>query len=470
MNRRTFVGSMLALPADAFLISRLSGAETMEAPIRWVPPATFSKTKSDLGLPMLPGVESITTYDPLPCHANADEGGSGVFEDVLHGTFNHHPQIMMYRDLCITFWTNHSMDENGPGMRMLARYGKFSPDRQKIDWGGEGNIIEMAPSASAVRRRNIAGDPKIMYGVYPLARFTVINGRLYMLGKLIANDGWTTSPLYRHPPILQNSPADAPIPEAAWSNGRNNVTKHTYDVWWELGLSFAQQWEFDGKSLKPISPLYKLSEFRDKVKVTQSTTKSTAPLTEFYKKAIPFSRASAQMRNDVLHGKQSFNPKEPKYAPGTASLAADGKNSLAHHAEFVRPDGKYVVVRDNLINPGYYYAAIKNNQSDNYPKAVQTNLYGSAMPAAGELKNGSPWILCNSPRRDFAYLTLSKDGITFDQSWLVLHIKGKNDGGHFKTGGPAYFQTLSLDKNIWVVYSVSKTQIGVTKMPVDKLG
>ena len=57
-----------------------------------------------------------------------------------------------------------------------------------------------------------------------------------------------------------------------------------------------------------------------------------------------------------MHGKRVKFQRNPKYAKGTDKLAADGKNGLAHHTEFQRPDGKWVAVRDNLLNPHYYYA------------------------------------------------------------------------------------------------------------------
>ncbi len=91
------------------------------------------------------------------------------------------------------------------------------------------------------------------------------------------------------------------------------------------------------------------------------------------------------------------------------------------------------------------------------------------MPVAGELPDGRPWIICNNTRRHDMYITVSDDGVTFDRTWLLLHLAYKGDGGVCKGGGPQYFQALTVGPNIWVVYSIGKEQVGVTKIPIRLL-
>jgi hypothetical protein len=33
----------------------------------------------------------------------------------------------------------------------------------------------------------------------------------------------------------------------------------------------------------------------------------------------------------------------------------------------------------------------------------------------------------------------------------------------FKFGGPQYYKALTVGKNVWVVYSITKEKVGVTK-------
>lgn len=134
------------------------------------------------------------------------------------------------------------------------------------------------------------------------------------------------------------------------------------------------------------------------------------------------------------------------------------------------------MLRDNLLKTGYYYAAEKQRHEDFYPPAVETNLYGGARMIADQLPDGRVWIICNSCDDDFSdidrsrkhmYLTLSDDGRTFDRTWLLLYIDRESDGGVYKGGGPQYFKHVVVGDNIWVVYSITKEQIGITKIPIQ---
>ena len=432
------------------------------SPIHWVPPPTFSKTRPGLGLPQLEGVTHRLLYEPLPSKANVDEGGSGRYESLRHGTYSHHQRIVLHQDKFIVYWTNHSRDENGPGQRLLAKVGTFNGDRTDIDWGGDETLVELAPAPMLVRRRLWTHHPDEMYEGYASCMLQLINGRLYVRGSMVGCHGWTNDVKY-------HGRCYKPIPAANWSDGRDPKRGFRWDMWWPLGLGFVQRWRVEGKTLVPDSPLYKRNEPFTRVEVTPGRFKRVPPPVEPYASARPFAEASAEMKEDIVHGKRKRFHRGPKYAKGTRKLAADGKNGLAHMTEFKRPDGKWVVIRDNLVNPHYYYAALKDRQNDNYPPAVRTNLYGHAMPVAGELPDGRVWIICNNTRRHDMYITVSDNGVTFDRTWLLLHLAYKGDGGVCKGGGPQYFQAVTVGPNIWVVYSIGKEQVGVTKIPIRLL-
>ena len=69
------------------------------------------------------------------------------------------------------------------------------------------------------------------------------------------------------------------------------------------------------------------------------------------------------------------------------------------------------------------------------------------------------------------YLTLSEDGYVFDQTWLLRHSdREKFDDGYGRgRGGAQYFQSVTVGENIWVVYSITKQEIGVTKLPIENV-
>ena len=451
----------VVVSAVAFLCA---GEEAEEAPIRWVPPSTFSKTEIGLGLPELKGVTHYLIYDPLPCRANVDEGGSGQYESLRHGTYSHHQRVVLHRDKFIVYWTNHSRDENGPGQRLLAKVGTFNKDRTDIDWGGDETLVELAPAPMPVRRRRWTHDADEMYEGYASCMPQLIKDKLYVRGSLLACHGWTNDVKY-------HGRRYKPIPAENWSDRYDRKRRYRWDMWWPLGLGFVQQWRVEGKTLVPASPLYRINDPMRQVEVTPGRFKRVPRPLEPYASAMPFAEAPQEMKENVVHGKRKRFHRAPRYAKGTRRLAVDGKNGLAHMTEFKRPDGKWVAVRDNLLNPHYYYAAVKDRQDDDYPPAIRTNLFGQAMPVAGELPDGRPWIICNNAPRTNMYLTLSDDGITFDKTWLLLHIDLKTDGGVCKgaRGGPQYFQSVTVGPSIWVVYSIAKEQVGVTKIPIRLL-
>lgn len=435
-------------------------AEEGGAPLRWVAPAGFDKAMPGLGLPQLEGVTHHILYDPLPCRANADEGGSGRYESLRHGTYSHHQRIVLVEDKFIVYWTNHSQDENGAGQRLLAKVGTFNADRTDIDWGGDETLVELSPPPMPVRRRGWSHDPEEMCEGYAGSMLQLIHGRLYVRGNLVACHGWTDDVKY-------HGRCRGPIPAVHWSDGHDRSRGFRWDLWWPLGMEFVQGWEIRAGNLRPSTPLYQISAPVSRVEVTPGRFKTVPPPMEPYASARPFSEAPAAMQEDVVHGKREQFQRSPKYAPGTDKLAADGRNGLAHHTEFRRPDGCWVAVRDNLLYPEHYYAAVKQKREDDYPPAMRTNLFGQAMPVAGELPDGRPWIIGNNAPRTDMYLTISRDGVTFDRTWLLLHADRKTDGGVCKGdhGGPQYFQAVTVGPHIWVVYSIAKEQVGITRIP-----
>ncbi len=435
---------------------------TSTAPITWQPPETFDPHTPGLGLPPLQGVEHTLLYDPLPSQCELDRGGDGRYESLRHGTYSHHPKIVLFEDTFIVYWTQHSRDENGPGQRLLARVGTFNADRTQIDWGGQETLFEIAPPPVPVRRRQWTHDPDLIYETYAHGALKLINGRLYLTGKLSACHGWANDMKYHGFP-------GAPVPAENWSDagGQNGFNR---DTWWDLGCRFVQEWRIEHGALVPASPLYKQTEPVTRVEINPGRFKDVVPLLEPYADATPFEQAPAQMREDILEGTPVVFERHPVFAPGEGRLTADGTNGLAHHTEFRRPDGTWVVIRDNLNNPGYYYAAEKDEHTAAYPLAVRTNLYGDVMPVAGELPDGRPWIVCNNKARADMYLTLSGDGRTFDRTWLLMHNpRGAGDDGLHKGGGPQYFQAVTVENNIWVVYSITKEQVGISRIPIERI-
>ncbi len=419
-------------------------------------------------MPVLTGVTHRLVYDPLV--SKADE--TGQYESLQHGTYSHHQVFVRYKDRLIVVWTNHMQDENGPGQRLLAKVGKIAANESDVDWGGNETISELCPPAHPVRRRRSVDDTPVIDGIFAGGGLDVLeDGRMFVNIRLKVCDGWTDDLQYHIGGGL-----NGPVPDEHYRPGRDlgpvRERRFRWDIFWYIGR-YVQQVELNGAGrFSAVGPMYRVSQtIPPELQVTPIISKKILPLNEPFLSAMAFSTAPEAFRAAFSKGRR-VPPcgRYPRYERGTFKLAANGKHGLAHNTEFVRPDGKWVAVRDNLLDIETYYAAIKDSQEDFYPPAHKTDLFGTAMPVAGELPSGAVWLIGSNVRRTEAYLTLSKDGILFDKTWSLISLKHKATPGICKgDGGAQYFHAATVGPNIWVVYSIAKEQVGITKIPVALL-
>ncbi len=431
-------------------------ASGQESPIEWTPPPGFDARRDGLGLAVLPGVEHETIYDPVRKPTIRTIDG----QPTEQGWLNHHSKLLRYQGRLIVTWTSHLSDENGPGQRILARSARLS-DEGETTWSE--SIVELSPSPVAMKPRTFESNPDQIDGPYVVGRLMIIGGRLYFKGSLRAYDGWTDQMRF-HGDVSQ------PIPAENYRDDFDRDTHFIYDVRRDLGLRFIQAWDFKGDELVPATAMYLYGPMIDSVEVTPGRVKPVVVLRAVYQEAQSIDKAP-QLVQQAVHAEpdEMFERMLPATSDA-AHVAADGHNGLAHWAEFQRPDGKWVVVRDNLENRGFYYAAIKDDAKDTYPPAVRTNLFGDVDPEAGELPDGRVWILGNDYKRIHMYLTLSDDGIHFNRTWLVRAARIPLRPGLGKTdipNGPQYPQTLLQGRRLLVIYSVGKQQIAMSSIPLE---
>ncbi|MCC6682267.1 MAG: hypothetical protein IT445_15300 [Phycisphaeraceae bacterium] len=436
-----------------------SAAQEDEAPIQWSQPSTFDPAAPGLGLPRLPGCTHEILYNPAKNTPIRTIDGRTVEQ----GWYSHAPDLIPFADGVIAVWTNHLRDEGGAGQRQLARFGRFDPQVGKVAWADE--IVEIAPSPVVMARRPESNNPDAIDCPYVRCRLEVIGGKLYVFGELSANDGWSNNVSYNH---LQ----DRPIPEANYRDGRDRDAGFRYDIKRHLDYRYIQQWQVTGDRLEPASPIYRTAPLVERIEVTPGRFKPVVAVFPVYAEAASIDQAPPGIQQ-ALHAEPDFRLHNvPKYAPGTSNLAADGSRGLAHQTQFQRPDGKWVVVRDHLVNGGCYYAAVKDNVDDNYPPAFRTNLFGDVQPEAGSLPDGRVWLIGNEKTRRNLYLTLSDDGIHFDRSWLLVDaavqpLEGLGKGRNPE--GPQYQAAIRLSDRLLVIYSIAKQQVGLTQIPLSAL-
>ena len=255
----------------------------------------------------------------------------------------------------------------------------------------------------------------------------------------------------------------------------NYTTVFKYDMGFDVGPWYWQQWYVTGThTFSNATVMYKDRDPLTSFQLTKNPTvsKPIEQATGAFTNAQPFASAGPTFSNDVLNRPKTVYYSTPSYASGTMSYSADGVDGLAHYSEYQRPDGKWVVIRDTLENPGTYYAALKDDAGDYYPPAYETALYGFAMPRAGTLPDGRCFIIGNSDDRREMYITVSEDGVVFDKTWLVLHLSFDNAHsglGKVIPSGPQYFKSVIKGDYLWITYSICKEQIGITRVPISAL-
>ena len=465
--------SILPPPDSALDATQLQGRypPAPDAPIRWVVPEGFDPREPGLGLPEMKEAEHVELMHALRSKAPADEGGSGRYESVCHGSWNHNTGVFVYQDRLLATWHNHALDENGPGSRTLARVGKILNDRGDVDWGADDNIIELAPAAVPVRRRLLVSDADAVRDAQAKGGFRIVDDRLIFCGRLSALHGVTTR-------LPRNIPAGEVLAPEAYAHARTPQMANASFAVWNLDFPFYQEWGIKDDRFQPLSPIYKEHELADSLQMTTEMRLPLEPLVPPYSNAPLLAQAPADFQELVRKANAQGAASSPSgYEPGTSHLTQDGTNGLVHGAYFKRPDGSMVAVRENqkpTVQP-FYYASEKPDAESFYPPALRTNVYGAADPAAGALPDGTAYILGNSPNRSNMYLTVSKDGRVFDRSWLLLYRRVSDyTPGAMKTqggsgSGPQYFRPVVIGQSLWIIYSLSKEHMGATRVPLNVL-
>ena len=428
------------------------------APVEMQIPWKIDAAAPGIGLPQQPG----TTHYKL--------AAPGM--DPVIGWANHDPKMIRIGDRVVVEWTCHLGDENGPGQTIVGTVVAFDPATGTPLNTEHLQYTRLSPAPLPVRRRSWTFAPDTIDEYFSHGGLELHNGRLYTRGRLLAIHGVTDDLS-----ISLNSHHGLPpsVSEKHWRDQFDETTGFTNEIVWTF-LHYRQRWRIEGDRLVPDSPGYVDRRLPDRQEVTPGRFKKLAPLPQWNE--LPLLKEApgefladldtlAETRPEIV-----TQTPPPRCPPGKLHIAADGNNGLAHYAEFRRPDGSYVVIRDNLKKRGFYYAAEKRNADDDYPPAEETNIPGEAMPAAGNLPDGRAYIIANYDYRRNMYLLLSRDGRCFDTARFVrgARLRAKKGIGKLnRPSGPNYFRSMIVGGKLWIVYSISKQEIGLTTIELDAL-
>lgn len=444
----------LMLSAGALLLAAGAAAAPVELKI----PQKIDASAPDIGLPQQPGAQHYKLAAP------------GM--DPVIGWANHDPKMTRIGDRIVVEWTCHLGDENGPGQTIVGTVVEFDPETGAPLNTERLQYTSLTPAPLPVRRRSWKFDPERIDEYFSHGGLELRDGTLYFSGRLLAIHGVTDDLS-----ISLNSHHGIPpsVPAEHWRDEFDQKSGFTNEIVWTF-LNFRQRWKVEGNRLIPDSPGYVDKRLPETQEVTKGRFKQLAPLPGWQHLPLLADapadflsglKAPAEIRPEI-----ATRTLPPRCPPGKLHIAADGNNGLAHYAEFRRPDGSTVAIRDNLKKRGFYYAAEKEKAEDYYPPAEETNIPGEAMPSAGNLPDGRAYLIANYDYRRNMYILLSKDGRNFDVARFVrgARLRAKKGIGKLnRPSGPNYFRSMIVGKKLWIVYSISKQEIGLTTIDLDSL-
>lgn len=399
------VGALLAAAAGCALAA--------EAPVEWAVPYPTEGPPPN-GYPPVAGVEHVEIY-----RAAAETGW-----------FSHHAHIAYHKGVFFAAWSNHPDGEDGPGQRVLCAVSKGGRS-----WSAP---FECLPRFD--RARPPAEDGRVATSV----GWAEGNGRLYVIGEVddrVGNMGRDRISMNR-----QDSTQARPyLGRYGWGRVARTVGADR-----KLGPVF---WlEEDPPS--PKEPGQDYPGLKDK-------------------------------RYRALGGAILAFLRQPERMPAwdfrykTAWTYGEDGHLLCEPSVYRRPDGVLVKLsRDRDFEPSFtLYAAVSEDGGKEWKKAVRTNIPDSpSKSASGRLPDGRVYLIGNQvPRssrglRDPLVLSLSKDGKRFDRAgairWGAPEIRSP---GSAKSRGFQYPSALVAEQALWVVYSIGKEDVAVTRVPLESL-
>lgn len=407
---------LLACSFGGFLQLGYSQTEAAgQSPVHWSV-AWPQEGKADYGYPLLPRVESFPIYHATP----------------LTGVYSHHSQIDHFQDTFFASWSNQEWDEDAPGQRVLC---SVSPDGKH--WKPP---FVCLPSMSGIRKFKRYGRVLTAEG------WVVVGSNIYVVGG------------------VNDTPGPAHKIESGFETTVSGKKRMLFDRrvgWGRVARSVAPNgdmgpifWLVDDPPA-PIEGFPKYPDARD-----------------------PQYREVAGMINQHLAN--------PLHMPAwdflnhtTRQLSVDN-HRMCEPTAYRRPDGVIVKLsRDCGPNKSRrLYASLSSDDGKTWTTPVRTAIPDSpSKSVTGTLPNGKIYLIGNQvPEsahgfRDPLVISLSADGKTFEWAAAVRHgTPPLRYPGRAKDHGFQYPSALVVGNALWVIYSINKEDVAISRIPLQELG
>jgi hypothetical protein len=322
------------------------------------------------------------------------------------GTYSHHSHIIHFEGAIYAAWSNHLKDEDAPGQRVLMR---CSTDQGKT-WA---EFIELFPPLDRV-------DPASRDGKGRRTQcangFAVIDRILYAFAEVWDDGG------------------------ACRSEGQGRLVRAIHSDG-TLGTIF---WlRKDAPAAKAELPYYPAGE-------PSIVEKLNAHL----------ARPENELTWDFRHL--------------TTRPTADDKHLLCEPTPAWKlKNGTWCKLYRDLGKSNHNYVSFSHDEGVTWTKATRTDFPdANSRSTAGVLPGGQVYVISNiSPHgRDPLAISLSRDGLTFDRVALIRSDSPKlRYEGRWKDTGFQYPHSSVIGDVLWVLYTVNKEDLQVTRILVADL-
>jgi len=350
------------------------------------------------------------------------------------GAYSHHPHVIYHAGLLYATWSNHLQDEDGGGQRVLIRQSK-DLGKTWVPPLSERPAV-LFPQLSDWKKRSDKILDSDLTGTSN--GFAVIDGCLYAVnevlkigigyqqigkGRLVRriNDDGTFGETFwiepKAPEIPQGFPnyPDLSDPKFAEIGKKINVYLH------DKQRKHLLTWDFKGE---------------------RNTTTELEP----------GHTGSPPDRHALCEPTVSYQTPDGVLAMFWRDLGGrakeDGAPSLRLYQSVSFDDGEHWSIPERTTIPNC-----------------------NSRPCAGNLPDGTVYLLNNPISRKHLILSLSKDGKTFDRHWLVRRIDHpQRFQGLYKGNYQAAYQHACFAKDfLFVIYSVNKEDVELVRIPIQSL-
>ncbi len=349
------------------------------------------------------------------------------------GAYSHHPHVCYHAGRLYAVWSNHLQDEDHPGQRVLVRQSTDLGQTWVPSLGERPEIL--FPSLDDWKKN---GDPLTVDNRTGTANgFAVVDGALYAINEVLPTIFMQEEGVGR---LARRINDDGTFGEIFWLETKAPIAPPGYPTYPDLS-----------------DPKYGVIGGKINAFLAEKTKKN--------------------LLSWDFHGPRNTTTELTGGLPGSPK---DGHNLCEPTASYRTSDGILVTFwRDLGSNlrpeegPSHrLYQSISRDGGDHWSLPERTAIpNANSRPCAGNLPDGTVYLINNPASRKHLVLSLSRDGRLFDRSWLIRRVDGKmRFDGLYKGSYAAAYQHACLGGDfLFVIYSVNKEDVEICRIPLGSL-